>query len=184
MHTTLRSPSPSFLQAKFVAIRDSKFPLYGRSNQDFRVGRHHNHHATQYCYVPNFTVYSFPLPQSRTGLGYISVSSPCTRYFFLCPPHTSTFSRNYPLGGQTRLTNKQLPMKAGWWDVPLMLRDLAVSNLHHIPSQVWEVAHSSPMEVPWPSGTCSEYPNIQLPFACEPISNRSPHTPVPPLPHP
>ena len=32
---------------------------------------------------------------------------------------------------------RQLPMKAGWWNVPLALQDLTVSNLHDIVNRRW-----------------------------------------------
>ena len=94
----------------------------------------HNHHATNYCCVPNFTIYLFLLPQSRTDIGYISISSHCTRHFSV-RHHASVFSRVYPLGGEGRHAwqiVRQLSMKAGWWDAPLTNRDLAMSNLHAV----------------------------------------------------
>ena len=72
--------------------------------------------------------------QSRTGLGHNLLSRCCTRHFSLshrAPIH----SRIRPLGGQGRhfwQMVRQLPMKTGWWDASLALRDLAMSNLHDI----------------------------------------------------
>ena len=75
----------------------------------------------------------FPLAQSRTDLGHNSLSSHCISHISL-PHHASTFSHIYPLGGQGRHVwqiVRQLPMKTGWWDAPLAIWDLAVSNLHN-----------------------------------------------------
>ena len=72
--------------------------------------------------------------QSRTGLGHNLLSRCCTRHFSLshrAPIH----SRIRSLGGQGRhfwQMVRQLPMKTGWWDASLALRDLAMSNLHDI----------------------------------------------------
>ena len=41
--------------------------------------------------------------------------------------------------------------------------------------QLWEVAHSAPMEVPWPPGTCLDYAHFWPPLASESIPKRSPH---------
>ena len=74
-----------------------------------------------------------PLPQSRTDFGHIPLSSRCTRHFSL-PHHAPILNWIHPLGGQGRQVwqlVRQLPMKAGWWDAPLVLHDLAVSNLHY-----------------------------------------------------
>ena len=49
-------------------------------------------------------------------------------------------------------------MKGSWQDAPLMVWNLAASDSHDI--SLWEVAHSAPMEVPWPSGTCPDHPHI------------------------
>ena len=72
-------------------------------------------------------------PQSRTDPGHIPLSSCRTRHLFL-HYHATIFSCIYPLGGQGRHVwqiVRQLPIKAGWWDTPLVLQDLAVSNLHY-----------------------------------------------------
>ena len=106
-------------------------------------------------------IYLFLLPQSRTDFGYISLSSHCTRLFSL-PHHPPTFSCMYPLGGQGRHVWKivrQLPMKAGWWDVPLVLRDLAVSNLPDINYG------REPILLPW------RFPGCQVPALTTQISN-------------
>ena len=57
------------------------------------VGAHfHNQHPTNYCCVPNFTVYLIRLAQSRTDPGYNPLPSCCTRHFSL-PHHASRFSQ-------------------------------------------------------------------------------------------
>ena len=74
-----------------------------------------------------------PLAQSRNDFGHIPISSHCTRQLSL-PCNVPIFSCIYPLGGKGRRISKiakQLPMKAGWCDAPLVLQDLAVSNQHY-----------------------------------------------------
>ena len=97
-------------------------------------GRHHNHHATYKCCVPNFTVCFILLLQSSTDPGHIPLSRCCTRHFSL--PHLPPiYSQIYPLGGHCRHVWQivmQLPMKAGWRDASLALQDLAMSNLHDV----------------------------------------------------
>ena len=140
----------------------------------YAVGvRRYNHHVTSYSWDPNCTVYFMPVPQSRTDLGHISLSSPCTMHSFLCPSwplNFPTFSHVSLLGWQSwRISPivRQLPTKASWWDAPLPLCDLAVSNLHiffsvlHAPTfsciyplggqgrQVWQTVRQLPIKVGW-----------------------------------
>ena len=87
--------------------------------------------------VPNFTHSLMPQPQSRTNFGHIPLSSHCTIHFSL-PHHAPIFSCICPPGGQGRHVwqiGRQLLMKAGWWDAPLALQDLVVSNLHYCCSE-------------------------------------------------
>ena len=60
---------------------------------------------------------------------------------------------------------RQLPMKNGWWDAPFTLLDLAVSNLHTIPTNVlpsWLIAHYNILHM-LILLQCSQFPyNISL----------------------
>ena len=70
-----------------VSTRQFCLASPGNRTRASAVGvRGHNHQATNYSWDSDFTVYLFPLPQSRTDLGHISLSSPCTRHFFICSP--------------------------------------------------------------------------------------------------
>ena len=127
-------PPPLFLHANFVAIRENIFGSSGESIQGFRG---ESSTLQPPCYRFHLLHYKFhrffeALPQSRTDLRHIPLSSRCARHFSL-PHHAPIFSQIHPLGGQGRHVWQivtQRPMKAGWWDAPLALRDLAMSNLH------------------------------------------------------
>ena len=64
---------------------------------------------------------------------HIPPSSHYTKHFPL-PHHAPIFSHIYLPGGQGRHVSqivRQVPMKVDWWDSPLLLQDLVVSNLHY-----------------------------------------------------
>ena len=126
-------PPPLFLHANFVAIRENIFDSSVESDQGFR-GESSTLQPPCYRLILHYKFHKFfeTLPQSRTDLGHIPLSSRCARHFSL-PHHAPIFSRIHPLDGQGRHVwqiARQQPMKAGWWDAPLVLRDLAMSNLH------------------------------------------------------
>ena len=104
-----------------------------------------NHHAIIYCHNTNSRFGVLIPAQSRSNLGYISLSSHHAKQFSL-PHHASTFSRIHAPCGQTLLVE---------------------SPPNPSPS-------SHPMEVFWPSGNCPDCLSIQLHFANEPNSYRSP----------
>ena len=56
------------------------------------AARCHNHHATNYCCVPNFTVDLIPLPESRNDPRHIPLPSCYTTHFSLLH-HALEFSR-------------------------------------------------------------------------------------------
>ena len=55
----------------------------------------HNHHTTNYCCVPNFTVELMPLPQSNTDRGHFPLSSRCKRDFFLGPTKPQDLAKSF-----------------------------------------------------------------------------------------
>ena len=64
----------------------------GNRTRPSAVGvRRHNDNATNYSWVPNFTVNLYSLLQSKTDLGNISLSNFLHKTFFTC------FSAKYPL---------------------------------------------------------------------------------------
>ena len=77
-------PPPSLLHANFVGRKERIFSYSWESNRDaVMLVQLHNHHTTNYCCVPNFTVELMPLPQSNTDRGHFPLSSRCKRDFFL-----------------------------------------------------------------------------------------------------
>ena len=107
-----------------------------------------NHHAIIYRRVANPTLGLLVPAQSRTNVGHISISSYYTKQFSLS--HHAHHIQPYP---STRWTGQTL-----------------LIGLPLIP------AHPAPIPCRFLlSDNCPEYPSIQLLFAIEPTSNRSPH---------